>query len=253
MFKTKLILTVGALFLLAGCAGNKDYALVQTKSADTQTARVTDRSIEYRILPQDRLEIALYKDPAQASEGASGNNELGQSMNPKGMLVNAAGYVSLPLIGKTKVSGLSQSQAADRITARYRKYLNTPTVYVEVLNKRIFVLGEVKKPGVVDIDKEKMTLFEAIAHAGDLTDSAVRNEIMILSNSPTRGMQMRKVDLTNFDTMNYASLMLRPNDIVYVKPNDWKAFKVASDDYTSPFVTITKIAAPFVTLKYLTD
>ncbi len=253
MFKTKLILTIGALFLLAGCAGNKDYALIQTKSADTQTTRVTDRSIEYRILPQDRLEISLYKNPAQASEGMSSTNELGQSMNQKGILVNAAGYISLPLIGKSKVAGLSQSQAADRITAQYKKYLNTPTVYVEVLNKRIFVLGEVKKPGVVKIDKEKMTLFEALANAGDLTDSAVRTEIMILSNSPTRGMQMRKVDLTNFDTMNYASLMLRPNDIVYVKPNDWKAFKVASDDYTSPFVTITKIAAPFVTLQYLTD
>ena len=252
MLKTKLMLAVGAMLLLAGCAGNKEYALVQTKSANTQTARVTDRSIEYRILPQDRLEIALYKDPAQDSMGSS-YNELGQSMNKEGILVNTAGYISLPLIGKTKVAGLSQSQAADRITARYKKYLNTPTVYVEVLNKRIFVLGEVKKPGVIKIDKEKMTLFEAIAHAGDLTDSAVRNEIMILSNNPVRGMQMRKVDLTNFDTMNYASLMLRPNDIVYVKPNDWKAFKVASDNYTAPFETITKIAAPFVTLKYLTN
>ena len=250
MFKMKLMLITGALFLLVGCAGNKDYALVQSKSANTQTTRVTDRSIEYRILPQDRLEISLYKDPAQDSMGSS-YNELGQSMNEKGILVNTAGYVTLPLIGKTRVAGLSQSQAADRITARYKKYLNTPTVYVEVLNKRIFVLGEVKKPGVIKIDKEKMTLFEAIAHAGDLTDSAVRNEIMILSNSPGRGMQMRRVDLTNFDTMNYASLMLRPNDIVYVKPNDWKAFKVASDNYTSPFETITKIAAPFVTLKYL--
>ena len=253
MFKAKVMLTVGTMLLLTGCAGNKDYALVQTKSADTQTVRVTDRSIEYRILPQDRLGISLYKDPAGTSEEDLGSDELSQSMNEKGILVNAAGYVTLPLIGKTKVGGLSQSQAADRITAQYKKYLNTPTVYVEVLNKRLFVLGEVNKPGVVPIDKEKMTLFEALAHAGDVTDSAVRTEIMILSNHPTRGMQMRKVDLTNFDTMNYASLMLRPNDIVYVKPNDWKAFRVASDDYTSPFVTIAKIAAPFVTLKYLSD
>jgi len=253
MFKTKLMLAIGVLFLLAGCAGNKDYALVQTKSADTQTTRVTDRSIEYRILPQDRLGISLYKDPAGSSGENSGGGTLGQSMNSEGILVNAAGYITLPLIGKVKVSGLSQSQAADRITSQYKKYLNTPTVYVEVMNKRIFVLGEVKAPGVVKLDKEKMTLFEAIANAGDLTDSAVRTEIMILSNHPTRGMQMRKVNLTNFDTMNYASLMLRPNDIVYVKPNDWKAFRVASDDYTSPLVTITKIAAPFVTLKYLFD
>jgi len=254
MFKTKLMLSVGVLLLLAGCAGNKDYALVQTKSTDTQTTRVTDRSIEYRILPQDRLEISLYKDPAQSSDAmGANNNELGQSMNKNGVLVNAAGYVNLPLIGKVRVGGLSQSQASDRITAQYKKYLNTPTVYVEVLNKRLFVLGEVNKPGVIKIDKEKMTLFEAIATAGDLTDDAVRDEIVILSNHPTRGMQMRTVNLTSFDTMRYASLMLRPNDIVYVKPNDWKQFRVASDNYTLPFVTIAKIAAPFVTLKYLSD
>ena len=102
------------------------------------------------------------------------------------------------------------------------------------------------------IDKEKMTLFEALASVGDLTDSAIRNEIVILTNTQ-HGISMRTVDLTNFDTMKYSSLMLRPNDIVYVKPSSWKAFRVASDDFTAPFETITKIAAPFVTLKYLTD
>ncbi len=251
MFKTKLMLLVGVLFLLGGCAGNKDYALLQTQSQDTQTVKVTDRSIEYLILPQDRLEVSLYKDPQMGEMG--GANSIGQSMNEKGLLVNTAGYISLPLVGKVKVAGLTQTQAADRITQQYKKYLNTPTVYVEVLNKRLFVLGEVKTPGVVELDKEKMTLFEALAHAGDLTDAAVRTEVLILSNSPTKGMQMRKVDLTNFDTMNYASLMLRPNDIVYVKPSDWKAFRVAADDYTAPFVTIGQIAQPFVQIKYLFD
>jgi polysaccharide export outer membrane protein len=248
MFKMKLILLIGVSFILGGCAG-QDYKLAQTDKSITQE-KVSDRSIEYHILPQDRLEIALYKDPAQDAM-ASGYNELGQSMNKQGILVNASGYISLPLIGKIKVAGLTQTQAADRITVQYKKYLNTPSVYVEVLNKRLFVLGEVKKPGVVKLDKEKMTLFEAIAFAGDLTDDAVRNEIIILSNSQAKGMQIRKVDLTNFDTMRYASLMLRPNDIVYVQPDNWKEFKVVSDNLTSPFDTVAKIAAPFVTLKYL--
>jgi len=249
MSRTKVIIFGMILFALNGCAGKSDYQLVQTDTEE-QSATISDRSIEYHILPQDRLEVALYKDPSQGSE-SSISNELGQSMNDKGILVNTAGYITLPLVGKVKVSGLSQSQAADRITAKYKIYLNTPTVYVEVLNKRIFVLGEVNKPGVVPIDKEKMTLFEAIAHAGDLTDSAVRNEIIILSNSNVSGMQLRKVDLTNFDSMKYASLMLRPNDIVYIRPDGWKEFKVASDNFTSPFETIAKIAAPFVSLKYL--
>ncbi len=255
MSKIKLMVMTGSLFLLLGCAGNKDYALFQTTpSENTQMVKVSDRSMEYRILPQDRLEVSLYKDPQQGTDiGSGGSGSLGQSMISNGVLVNATGYISLPLIGNTKVSGLTQTQAADRITKKYEKYLNTPTVYVEVMNKRLFVLGEVNSPGVIKIDKEKMTLFEALASAGDLTDSAVRTEILILSNSPVKGMQLRKVDLTNFDTMNYANMMLRPNDIVYVTPNDWKAFRVASDDYTAPFETITKIAAPFATLNYLAD
>ena len=244
------MLLAGIVIFLSGCT-NSEYQLLQTKKdLSQQTVTVSDRSIEYRILPQDRLEISLYKDPQQGSS-VGGANALGQSMNEKGLLVNTAGYVPLPLIGKVKVAGLTQTQAADKITQAYKKYLNTPSVYVEVLNKRIFVLGEVKSPGVVTIDKEKITLFEALANVGDLTDAAVRNNIIILSNRPGKGMQMRTVDLTHFDTMNYASLMLRPNDIVYVQPNDWKAFRVASDNYTAPLETITKVAAPFVTLKYL--
>lgn len=251
--KIKVLLFMVISLLFTGCIKNENYALLQTKKENTQTVKVTDRSIEYRILPQDRLEIALYKDPAQSSEfgAATTSGDLGQSMKKNGVLVDARGYISLPLIGKVKISGLTQTQAADRLTTAYKKYLNTPTVYVEVLNKRIFVLGEVKKPGVVNLDKEKMTLFEALAHAGDLTDSAVRTEIIIVSNNARKGMQMRKINLTDFDTMNYASLMLRPNDIVYVKPSNWKQFKVTTGELATPFAFIAAIAAPFVTLKYL--
>jgi len=241
-----LLLTV--LMLLTGCGEDSDYKLLQTKKHTMQSQKITNRSIEYRILPQDRLEVILYKDPNQESMAAS--NELGQPMTRKGILVDTAGNIRLPLIGKVHVAGLTQTQAADKITRMYKKYLNTPSIYLEVLNKRILVLGEVRKPGVIQLDKEKMTLFEALAHAGDLTDSAVRNDIIILSNDP-QGMHMRHIDLTHFDTMNYAALMLRPNDIVYVKPDNWKEFKVSSANFTAPFEVITKIAAPFVTLKYL--
>jgi polysaccharide export outer membrane protein len=236
------------LFVFNGC--DSDYKLLQTNQTAVQSNKITDRSIEYLIQPQDRLRIILYKDPNQ--ESTVGTNELGQSMTEKGILVDSHGYITLPLIGKVKVAGLSQSQAAEKITRMYKKYLNTPSIYLEVLNKRVVVLGEVNKPGAIPLDKEKMTLFEAIAFAGDLKDSAVRNDIIILSNDK-EGMHMRHVDLTHFDNMTLANLMLRPNDIVYVKPDNWKEFRVNAANFTSPFETIAKIAAPFVTIKYLSD
>ncbi|BAF72507.1 polysaccharide biosynthesis/export family protein [Sulfurovum sp. NBC37-1] len=246
----KILVLIGFVFTLVGCSN--DYELLKTDKSVSQlkSVKVSARSIEYRILPQDRLEVILYKDPSQLSESRTGL--AGDSMNSKGVLVNAAGYITMPLIGKVKVSGLTQTQAAEKITRMYKKYLNTPSVYLEVLNKRILVLGEVNSPGVVEIDKEKMTLFEALAHAGDLSNSAVRNEIIIVS-SDKNGMWMRMVDLTNFDKMNYASLMLRPNDIVYVKPNNWKQFKVASGDVTSVLDPILKIAGAYAAFAYIVD
>lgn len=248
-----LLITSGLLF--TGCAGQGEYKLFQTKIAidnnqsNNDSMVATARSIEYKILPQDRLEVTLYKDPEQNAMVAL--PELGQSIKKDGILVDTAGNIALPLIGKVKVAGMTQTAAADKITREYRRYINTPSVYLEVLNKRLFVLGEVKKPGVVKIDKEKMTLFEALAFAGDLTDAAIRNDIIILSANAKGDMHMRHVNLTNFDAMDYSKLMLRPNDIVYIQPNNWKQFKVASNDFTSIFSAVSKIASPFVQLKYL--
>ncbi|MGC9350984.1 MAG: polysaccharide biosynthesis/export family protein, partial [Sulfurovum sp.] len=206
MSKKVLITIVGLLLFINGCSEKSNYTLMQTKNAESKKpSKVTSQSIEYRILPQDRLNVILYKNPEQTSAVAL--QDLGQKMNSEGILVNAAGYITMPLIGKIKVAGLTQTQAADRITEAYKTYLRTPSVYLEVMNKRIYVLGEVKNPGVVKLDKEKMTLFEALAFAGDLEDSAVRDNIIIVSNDPQNGLVMRSVDLTDFDGMNYAELM----------------------------------------------
>ena len=159
----KLAIALGLLFVINGCTGKSDYQLVQSEG-DVKNVHTTSRSIEYKILKQDRLQIVLYKDPQQTSEvGGTISESLN---NNQGVLVDTAGNVVLPLIGKVNVAGLTQTQASDRIRLHYKKYLNDPSIYVEVLNKRLFVMGEVKKPGVIKIDKEKMTLFEAFGNSG---------------------------------------------------------------------------------------
>lgn len=257
MFKIKLLLALGGALVLNGCMGSTEYQLMQTSAPEStlrqNSVNVSDRSIEYKILTQDRLAVTLYKDPQAAAAGSGNSAGLAQRMSSEGILVDTSGYVPLPLIGKVKVTGLTQSQAADRIKNEYKKYLNTPSVYVEVLNKRILVLGEVRNPGVVNLDREKITLFEALAKSGDFTDAAIRDSVLILSNNPGKGMVMRTVDLTNADTLSFASLMLRPNDIVYVKPTDWKQFSVASAEVLSPLNPLLKIAGTYATFKYLFD
>ena len=233
-----------------GCEDMKsEYKLFQTDKP-LKKSKTTAASIEYRILPQDRLKIILYKDPAVSAELGQ---PMGEVINPDGVLVDAKGYVYLPLIGRVKVAWLTQPQATKKIEKLYKKYLTEPSVYLEVMNKRIVVLGEVNKPGIVKLDKEKMSLLEALGFAGGLTDDAVRTEILVLSKGYKGKLKMRKVDLTDFHSLTLAKMMLRPNDVVYVQPNEWKEFKVKYGNYTFPFSIIAKVLSPFVTLKILSN
>ncbi len=249
MYKRVVVAMFGALFLLTGCVDKSDYVLLQSDENLSKQEVTLKQSYEYIIMPQDRLLIALYRNPEIISEGGGG--VLGQQMQSEGILVDAKGYVVLPLIDKIKLAGLTQEEAARRITAKYKAFLKIPTVYVEVLNKRVYVVGEVRNPGPVKLDREKLTVLEAIASAGDLTDNAVRDNIIILSRNKQHKLYMRKVDLTHFDNVALSNMMLRPNDVVYVQPDGWKEFKITSDNFTAPLNTITQIASPFVTLKYL--
>jgi polysaccharide export outer membrane protein len=247
LFKYKILFFI-LLLLFLGCAEKSDYVLLQTDNNTSKYVKSVVASTEYIIMPQDRLKISIYRNPETSRYVSS---DIGQDFDSNGILVDAKGYIYLPLIEKVKVAGLSQGEASALLTRRFKKYLKIPLISLEVLNKRIYVIGEVNKPGPVTLDREKMTLLEAIAYAGDLTDAAIRDNIIILSKSNTQKPYLRRIDLTNFDNLHLSNMMLLPNDIVYVQPNGWKEFKVSSDNFTAPFKTITEIASPFVQMHYL--
>jgi len=253
MLKNVIIFSLSLLFFLTGCGDKSNYVLLQSDKNYLNEKLTVHQSYEYVISPQDRLKISIYRNPEFTSETATGAGQLGQNMQNNGVLVDTLGYISLPLVNRIKVAGLTQTQTSELITKKYKRYLRIPTVYVEVLNKRVYVIGEVRKPGPVKLDREKITLLEALAFTGDLTDAAIRDNILILSRNSQNKLYIRSVDLTNFDHMSMANMMLKPNDIVYVQPNGWKEYKVASDNFTAPFRTIAEIASPFVQISFLRD
>ena len=238
------VMALSLVLLLSACnSGRSDYELMQTKKVVKTEAKRAVETIEYKIQPNDRLSVVIYQYPELTPT----------DMNAKGILVDSRGYISLPLIHRVKVAGYSQSGAARMLESRYKKYLTDPSLNLEVVNKRIYVLGEVKSPGAIQLGNEYMSILQAIASAGGLTDQAQRDSIFIVNQDGHKNLRMRKVDLTSFSSLQASNLTVKSNDIIYVQPNKWKSFRVASDDFTAPFETITKIAAPFVTLKYLSD
>jgi polysaccharide export outer membrane protein len=96
--------------------------------------------------------------------------------------VNAAGAVSLPLVGRVEVAGLTSQEAEDRIAARYaEKYLQNPQVSIfikEFTSERITIEGAVARPGIFPLTG-RMTLLRALALAGGFGSIANTSEVMI--------------------------------------------------------------------------
>jgi polysaccharide export outer membrane protein len=90
--------------------------------------------------------------------------------------------ISMPLLGDVKAAGKTTTQLADEITVMLKKYIQDPNVTVvlgQVNSKRIYLLGEVSKPGPVEMTPG-MTFLQAIATAGGLTQFANSKKIYIL-------------------------------------------------------------------------
>jgi len=133
-----------------------------------------------------------------------------------------------------------------------RVLLYDAEVYLEVLNKRAYILGEVKKPGEIRLFNEKTSLIQLIAQAGDLKDTANRHAIVVLK---ARGEKVytETVDLTGANSIRMASLMIYPNDIVYVAPNNIKSINVGIQEVMPALGLVGRIITPIASIKYLTD
>jgi polysaccharide export outer membrane protein len=213
---------------------------------------------ENKIQPNDRVGIMVYNQsgagPGQlTSMISSRGSQNGGNVNTQetqGLLVTQDGTVRLPLIGSIKIEGYTEDEAANFLMEEYGKYLRNPYVTVEIMNQRIYILGEVKRPGVVPVTNGTMNLIEAIARSGDLTDYAERRGILVLRGD-LRDPEVRMIDLTHMSTIHISSLFLKPNDIVYIQPRSSKGRKIAFDEISPPFQLISSILAPFVNITYL--
>jgi polysaccharide export outer membrane protein len=242
------------ILILAGCSNPRFRLLQQNKHTTTNTNYYTAKSyyktpeykratVDYRILKHDRLSVVIYQHP----------NLIPPTLQQRGILVDSSGYVSLPLVGRVHVAGLTQSEAAKLLERKYARYLKKPGLNVEVLNKRVYILGEVRKPGPIPLDKEQITILEALSYAGGLSDDAVRDDVIVLSSNRYGGMQIRHLDLTNFSKLASSNMILKPNDIVYVQPNSAKIYNVETKRTILPFDILSRIIAPFATIKTLSQ
>jgi len=253
MKKGLLYLLLGLVIAtISGCTTAKDYVLfnetnVTKPQAKKSITRIDKTIFEYKIQPHDRISITMYNHPELGTSSVQS-----QRQDTTGVLVNARGYLRLPLIKSVHVAGLSQTAAQKKIEKAFGAYLEDAEVYLEVLNKRAYILGEVRKVGELQLFNEKLSLLQILAKAGGFTDYANRQAIVIMKNRGN-AIKTQTIDLTNMNSIKMANLMIYPNDIIYVPPTGLKPFNTSISQISPSLGLLNNILAPIVSVRYLSN
>ena len=232
--KIKRLLFLFSLpLLLAACTSYKNVPYLQNPEA-VNDLEGTLPLYDAKIMPKDLLSITVNTTDPQAAapfnltvqtplNAALTNINTTTQPTLQQYLVNNSGEIDFPVIGTLRVGGLTKNEAESLIRERLRPYLKeAPIVTVRMANYKISVLGEVARPGSFTIGNEKVNVLEALAMAGDMTVYGVRSEVAVTRE--VDGVRtIEYLDLTSTDIFNSPAFYLQQNDVVYVKPNKYKA------------------------------
>jgi len=188
--KTRAI--VGAIILCAGLALNAYSEQAKPPKPEVNTPT----GAGYRLGSEDVIEFKVYKEPDLTTTA---------TVRPDGM-------ISLPLIGEIQAAGKTTPELEKEITLKLRESLEDPVVSVvakEINSPKISVQGEVRKPDVFPI-RQRMTVLQAIALAGGLTQFAKKDRVFVLRIGPSGQTRFR----LNYDHM------VKDGDAFYLEAAD---------------------------------
>jgi len=165
----------------------------------------------YHIGPRDRLEITVWEHPELNDPG-------GENISPElaGKVVKDDGTLFYPYVGSIPVAGKSVSEVRDMLTQGLSKFFKKVKLDVRVisfLSHRVYVVGEVKNPGIQSMVDTPLTVAEAVSRAGGATPEADLSNVTL-----SRGDKIYPVDLLDLYEQgnNAQNLYLKDGDVVNV-------------------------------------
>lgn len=234
--RTKYLLTIlSVALLLSSCANIKEFNYFQDTAAGVVNSLKTDNST-ITFKPNDRITVLVSSkdlelampfnlitiNNVQYRSSQLGQNALNANNYTQYYTISEDGEIHMPVLGKVKVAGLTRTQAEDTISNLIMSSENgfkDPTVTIDYANLSVKMLGELKNPGTVIIDRDQFTILDAIAKAGDLTVYGNRKNIKVfrLENDEEK---VYVVDLTQRQQLLQSPVyFLQQNDVIYVESN----------------------------------
>ncbi|MBR3977943.1 MAG: polysaccharide biosynthesis/export family protein [Bacteroidaceae bacterium] len=231
----KILLTLFAAMLIASCSTTKKVAYFQ----DMRNGGTIEVAIpaEIKLKPGDKISIHVNSKDEELVAPFNFHRNQNTSSGTETRLaytIDNDGYIDVPTLGPVLAKDRTRDELAKHLKQEIinNGYILDPVVLVDYFDLQISVLGEVNKPGKVNIDKDRFTIIDALSQAGDLTITGKRDNIMVLREEDGK----QKAYTVNINEasqlMSSPVYYLQQNDIVYVEPNTKKAGQSTINDNT---------------------
>jgi polysaccharide export outer membrane protein len=248
MKKTTLSLLTCALCLAltTSCVSNKKMIYLQGATQEYALPQEIKEYFELQVQPDDQLAISVASKDVEliqrfnnntliggGNNSTTGTNTVNVSSGVSYFQVNKEGNIEFPIFGTLHVGGMTTCEISSMIQKRMidEGYINDAVVNTKIMSFKVTVMGDVKTPGTQTYQGERLTILEALGKAGDLTNSAYRDNVLVIreENGQRRAYEVNLLD--NQAVFNSPAYYLQQNDVIYVQPNKSQRVK-GSTSYT---------------------
>lgn len=233
-------LLVAACALLYSCGTPKEVVYFQDLQAGGGSVAAV-QAREIRVRPDDKISIIVNSRDPQLTDlfnlpyvsrqlgntlrSGVTNTSYAQNQGVSGYTLDSEGCIDFPVLGRLRIEGMTREEIAALIKGELvgQNLVKDPVVTVEFMNLSVSVMGEVAKPGRYAIERDRVTILDALSMAGDLTIYGKRDEVMVQRMEGDTLMVYRLNLVSGEDVYTSPAFYLQQNDLVYVAPNDVKA------------------------------
>ena len=259
----KKLLIILLPLLLASCVTSKKVNLMQEAGKHKIPSYADTLSYEdYQVRVGDRMYIYVYSIDERVSQmfNSSGHginasqmrqNNMGGSYDLYTYLVLEDGTIDYPMVGKVPVRGkttreiklLLEKELAGYIASSYTEY-QVVSVEVNIVRRSFSVISD-HGSGTFTIQKEKVTIYEALAMAGDIGDFGDRSKVRIVREIEGQ-TQVKVFDVRSEDIVNSEFYYIEPNDVIYIQRIKGQSFGINSVTTTISVAATTLAFGGFV-------
>ena len=251
------LLALGVM-LLSACNAQRNVLYLQDVVSGEEVTLPNNYII--RLKPLDQITIVVNsRNPelAKPFNSSSGYNALNGSnitgaVSEDGLqlfTVDERGYITMPILGEIACAGMTRHELAKEIERRIVEggYIADPQVNVRFAGLTISIMGEVNRPGRYDINRDQISILEALSLAGDLTIYGNRNDVAVIREREGKSI-VTKLDLRSGDIFSSPCFYLEQNDVVIVSPNKYRAATSEINQNRSFWISLASTTISLATL-----